>query len=325
MATSQNDTTINEEEGIKPVSANMDFSEAQQVICSVIPPLNPTFHKGQAGRVAIIGGSTEFTGATYFAAMTSLRTGCDLSYVICSSDSAPIIKSYSPELIVFPILDQTNALDEIVKSHLPKFHSIVIGPGLGRNERTFSTVGSLISTLKDRETPVVLDADILFFISKCPEIVRGYTKAILTPNVVEFDRLYSSVFRTESQPIGDDPKTAVEELARTLGHITILRKGSQDIISNGHHTFVGDEIGSPRRCGGQGDILAGSIGTFSHWSHNAFRDHSTISSPIYQRYSPTIIAALAGSMLTKRCARQQTTNITDLFVGRWHFGGVQYN
>ena len=227
--------------------------------------------------------------------------GADLSYVFCSSDSATVIKGYSPELIVLPCLDQPNALDEI-GVFLPRLHSLVIGPGLGRNDDVLSTVGSLISILKEKNIPIILDADALFFVSKCPEIVRGYTRAILTPNIVEFDRLYSSVFRTENKN-NEDPKSIVEELAKTLGNITIIRKGPEDIVSNGKHTFTCNEIGSPRRCGGQGDLLGGSMGIFSTWSHSAWKNSQLNQSPIYQKYSATIIAALGASMLTRRCAR----------------------
>lgn len=303
------DPTTGQESSTEPGSArdqasdgSNDFSEAQQVICSIIPSLSGSMHKGQAGRIGIIGGSKEYTGAPYFAAISALKCGADLSYVFCSSDSATVIKSYSPELIVLPTLDQASALEEI--SHfLPKLHALVIGPGLGRNDRTLSTIGSLISSVKEKDIPIVLDADALYFVSKCPEIVRGYTSAILTPNVAEFDRLYSSVFRTDAQQ-HNDPKAGVEELAKTLGHVTIVRKGPEDIISNGVSTLTCNEPGSPRRCGGQGDLLSGSMGTFTYWSHRAFKSSQlpTSASSIHH-YTATMVAALGASLLTRRCAR----------------------
>ena len=69
-----------------------------------VPILCKEMHKGQSGKVAVVGGSAEYTGAPYFAAMSSLRVGADLSYVLTTRDAAPVIKSYSPELIVLPIL-----------------------------------------------------------------------------------------------------------------------------------------------------------------------------------------------------------------------------
>lgn len=89
-----------------------------------VPPLNGSLHKGQSGRVGVLGGALEYvlhtcfsysnsalrrrrqsyTGAPFFASISALRVGADLSHVICSPTAAGAIKSYSPDLIVHPIL-----------------------------------------------------------------------------------------------------------------------------------------------------------------------------------------------------------------------------
>lgn len=46
----------------------------------------------------------------------------------------------------------------------------------------------------------------------------------------------------------------------------MLRKGEYDIISNGDVVYKLGVRGSPRRCGGQGDILAGCLGVALHWA-----------------------------------------------------------
>lgn len=114
-------------------SPEEEFSHLRQLVCSVIPSLSESSHKGQSGRIGVIGGSREYTGAPYFSAISSLKTGADLSYVFCTNDAATVIKSYSPELIVYPVLDSRDGLEEII-SHLPRLHALVIGPGLGRND-----------------------------------------------------------------------------------------------------------------------------------------------------------------------------------------------
>lgn len=78
-----------------------------------IPVLSNSLRKGESGRIGIIGGSLEYTGAPYFAAIAALRVGCDLVHVFCMKEAAPVIKSYSPELIVHPLLDSPNALEAI--------------------------------------------------------------------------------------------------------------------------------------------------------------------------------------------------------------------
>ena len=67
-----------------------------------------------------------YTGAPYFSAITALKTGADLVHVFCEREAGQVIKSYSPELIVHPVLDTEYVMEEI-DQWLPRFHCVVIG------------------------------------------------------------------------------------------------------------------------------------------------------------------------------------------------------
>lgn len=54
-------------------------------------------------------------------------------------------------------------------------------------------------------------------------------------------------------------------VSKELGDLVILQKGAQDIISNGTRTEIVDVESGLKRCGGQGDILSGTTGTFLAW------------------------------------------------------------
>ena len=58
------------------------------------------------GRIGILGGSQSFTGAPFYAALSSLKQGADLAYIFCEDQAAIPIKSYSPEPIVLPLLSE---------------------------------------------------------------------------------------------------------------------------------------------------------------------------------------------------------------------------
>lgn len=73
------------------------------VLTKVFPPLLPTSRKGDNGRIAVIGGSLEFTGAPFYSAISSLKVGGDLAHIFCSKSASLAIKSYSPEVIVHPV------------------------------------------------------------------------------------------------------------------------------------------------------------------------------------------------------------------------------
>ncbi|XP_063360503.1 ATP-dependent (S)-NAD(P)H-hydrate dehydratase [Cydia amplana] len=220
-----------------------------------IPKLDGGKHKGQAGRIGIVGGSLEYTGAPYFAGISALKVGADLVHIFCASSAASVIKSYSPELIVHPLLDHCNATAQI-SPWLERLHALVIGPGLGRETETFNVVSDLINIIKEKKIPLVIDADGLFLVTSKPEVIKDFSSpVILTPNKIEFERLCSSL-------------GGASEL-RTLGeNVTVFRKGEEDQVYSSlpEAEWKSNVYGSNRRCGGQGDILSGSIATFLNWT-----------------------------------------------------------
>ena len=126
----------------------------QQCVRGIVPKLTNNMHKGQCGRICVFGGCIMYTGAPYFSAISALKTGADLGlyflglllqiwklhyffryctyfylftvHVFCESEAGQVIKSYSPELIVHPVLDTEYVLEEI-DQWLPRFHCVVLG------------------------------------------------------------------------------------------------------------------------------------------------------------------------------------------------------
>ena len=133
---------------------------------------------------------------------------------------------------------------------------------------------------------VVLDADALWVVGQALELVRGYRRAVLTPNVVEFKRLCEQVGVGEEE--GEERAAAV---SRKLGGVVVLEKGAKDVIASdttGEEADLGasgiraedgegeerekvrevvevDVEGGLKRCGGQGDVLSGCVGTMLAW------------------------------------------------------------
>ena len=273
----------------------LSYNDYFELVHLIVPPLDAKKHKGQAGRIGIIGGSEEFTGAPYFAGMSALSTGADLVYVFCSSEASIPIKSYSPELIVYPVLDKLEAVD-FVSSLMPKLHSLVIGPGLGRKPQLKPVIKGIVEEAKLRNMPLVIDADGLDFVCNDFSLVRGYNHAILTPNEMEYQRLiksWSTAIKDEKK-LHDDSQSP--ELAKHLG-VTILTKGLADVITIGSHEVVCTEAGSGRRCGGQGDILSGALGLAYYWALQTFKNDAL------KNTSPSILACMFASVLTKRTNR----------------------
>lgn len=74
----------------------MKTKDLLPILKNSFPPLKYDSRKGENGRVGVIGGSFEFTGAPYYAAISSLKVGGDLAHIFCSKSASVAIKSYSP-------------------------------------------------------------------------------------------------------------------------------------------------------------------------------------------------------------------------------------
>ncbi|XP_025220514.1 ATP-dependent (S)-NAD(P)H-hydrate dehydratase isoform X4 [Theropithecus gelada] len=159
--------------------------------------------------------------------------------------------------------DSPSAVDEVEK-WLPRLHALVVGPGLGRDDALLRNVQGILEASKARDIPVVIDADGLWLVAQQPALIQGYQKAVLTPNHMEFSRLYDAVLRGPVD--SDDRHGSVLRLSQALGNVTVVQKGERDILSNGQQVLVCSQEGSSRRCGGQGDLLSGSLGVLVHWA-----------------------------------------------------------
>ena len=75
----------------------------QEAITKCVLPLTFQSHKGSSGRIGVLGGSAQYTGAPFYAGMASLKVGADLAFCFCADEASIPIKSYSPELVVIPV------------------------------------------------------------------------------------------------------------------------------------------------------------------------------------------------------------------------------
>ena len=82
-----------------------------------------------------------------------------------------------------------------------------------------------------------------------------------------------------------------------------MKKGYVDIISDGNRTVYNEMPGCLKRCGGIGDILTGTLGTFNYWCHNNAKnfEQKTNEQEVTQ---PTLIAAYAASAFVKDCSKR---------------------
>lgn len=203
------------------------------------------FHKGLAGRVAILAGSLAYPGAAVLAAMGALRAGAGYVVVFAPAAAVPTIAAKCPpEIIVRACEDAVEALD-------PAPDALVVGPGLGQPPALRGD--SLLQLLAIAPQPSVLDADVLNFLAA--EAYLGVLRAnhVLTPHPGEFHRLAP-----------DLAGLARESAARQfVGRCpaTLLLKGCRSLVAAAGEPLWCNSTGTPGMAtGGQGDVLSGVIG-----------------------------------------------------------------
>jgi hydroxyethylthiazole kinase-like uncharacterized protein yjeF len=209
---------------------------------------DPQGHKGDFGRVLVIGGGP-YTGAPALSAQAALRAGADLAFLAVPDEIADSVRGYSENLIVDGLVGT-----RLVPEHVPdllerasEVDVVVLGPGLGDADTTLAAVEQFLAEFDGR---AVVDADALQVV---PEVETDAT-LVCTPHQGELQQM--------GGPAAEDwaeRAEAVEDFASELGH-TLLVKGAHDVISDGDTTRV-NRTGNPgMTVGGTGDVLAGATG-----------------------------------------------------------------
>lgn len=207
-------------------------------------------HKGDYGKILILGGAVGYTGAPALAAKAAARSGAGLIFVGVPQSIYEIVASKLDEPMVFPLPDEDgklseNAMTEILQ-RLSLCDACLIGCGLGKSEGTYRVVKAV---LENARCPVVLDADGINVMQGHIDVLRKAKDLIVTPHDGEFARL---------SELTENRLRSVKELRKLTG-ATVLLKGYRTLICGKEGCFI-NRCGNPGMArGGSGDALAGII------------------------------------------------------------------
>jgi hydroxyethylthiazole kinase-like uncharacterized protein yjeF len=214
-------------------------------------------HKGDAGRVFVIGGGA-FSGAPALCALGALRAGADIVTIAAPRNVSDIIASFSPNLIVRALSSDKLMEDDIpVISNLIEKHDVVVmGMGLGTADETIHAVKKIVPLCRK----AVIDADALgpFLLTLL------HKNIIITPHAGEMKRVSGAAVPFHEQERVD----FIKNFAKSNG-VTVLLKGAVDIISDGVEFRANRTGNAGMTVGGTGDVLAGLTGALFA-KHDAF-------------------------------------------------------
>ena len=222
---------------------------AEQVF---LPARPENSHKGDYGRVLIVGGSVGYTGAPNLASAAAVRAGTGLVYLGVPEAIWAVCAVKNTEAMPFPL--PCDASGRLSAAALPLLRErwsgcgvLALGPGLGRSEDTAALTETAILEYPGR---LVLDADALWAAARDPEILRrARGSVVITPHAGEFRRLGGEITGNRN--------TDACAFAERFGCAVVL-KGSGTIIAfpEGESYILG--VGNPGMAkGGSGDVLTG--------------------------------------------------------------------
>jgi len=222
-------------------------------------------HKGDFGRLLVIGGSETFSGAPAYVALAALRTGVDLAYVAAPEKTAYAIASMSPDLITIKLEGTHLNVGNVsaLKTYIEAANAIALGPGLGLHSETREAVKAVIEAVEGAAKPLLLDADGLKAFAEFKKKLN--VPLVLTPHAGEY-----AILTGKKLPEGLKEKISeVQKTAAELGAIVLL-KGPVDIISD-EKRFKLNFTGNPgMTVGGTGDVLSGIVAAFLAQQNDPF-------------------------------------------------------
>lgn len=212
----------------------------------------PETHKGDYGKLLIVGGSVGYTGAPNLCAKAAVRSGAGLVYLGVPRGIWSICAVKNDEAMPFPLpCDDSGKLTadalSLLREYFARCGVLALGPGLGRSDGTAALTAALV-----REFPgkIVLDADALWAVSLAPDILReAQGEIVVTPHEGEFLRLGGS--------LSDGRERGAWDFAQRYGCVTVL-KGHRTILAHPAGRMYSIEAGNPGMAkGGSGDVLTG--------------------------------------------------------------------
>ncbi len=211
----------------------------------------PGGHKGTFGKVLVAAGSLGMCGAAYFAGGAAYAAGAGMVKICTAQENRQILQTLLPEALY------GTWEEESLKQGIEWCDAVVAGPGIGQGEDALCMLGYLLKAGRQKDLPMVLDADALNLLSAHPGSKDMlYEKCVYTPHMMELSRM-----------MGKDIQTLTEHPFRTVGEFaeaypgTLVWKDACTIIRCAQGEVYLNKSGNDGMAtAGSGDVLAGLLG-----------------------------------------------------------------
>ncbi len=234
----------------------------RDAISEILPPRVRTSHKGDYGKLLVVAGSRNMSGAALLSSRAALRSGAGL-VTLATVDRVADAAACRLEEATYLRLPETqdgeissNSMRELTQA-LHSATACLIGCGMSCSE---NTARILQSVLTYSTVPVIVDADGINCLSRNINIIRtAKAPVILTPHMGEFSRL---VQRPISEIVAD--RFGIASAFAREWNVTLVLKDYITVIATPDGSLFLNTAGNPGMArGGSGDVLSGIIGSLA--------------------------------------------------------------
>jgi len=238
--------------GFPPPDPSWPSAVTDAWLREVLPPFSAEMHKGDRGRILVVGGGEGMAGAAIFAAKAAARSGAGLVKIAAHEATVRAAQANNPDLMTV-----TTALDGRLEGPLAEAlewaDAVILGPGFGRGPARDAFARNVLAGVKGA---VLVDADgLVAFRGAADELgalLKGH-HALLTPHRGEFAGLFPDLAEAARR----DPFAAAGEAAARVG-AGVLLKGVPTVVGSPGVPPLVSAAGNPGLAtGGTGDVLSG--------------------------------------------------------------------
>lgn len=232
---------------------------SEEILSQIIHPRQTKSHKGDYGKVLIIGGAPQFSGAIIMAATACITSGAGLVTVATSKETRTPLLTRLPEAMVIDWQNQKKLTHSIAQTDV-----VLIGCGLAEDEAALAILKSCLKTITKQT--LIIDASAINLIAKNRELLKLLpANTILTPHQKELERL--SQIKINDQTIQN-----IQLFSDTTNTIIVAKSEKTTIFCPKKLSHYIDNGTPAMATGGMGDTLAGMIaGMIAQFKQNIFK------------------------------------------------------
>jgi len=227
-------------------------------IAGVIPVRLGPENKSHFGRLIVVAGSWQYSGAVLLAGQGALRAGAGIVYLAVPESLKPYLVGKLTEAILVGLPEEGGSIApgglKTLKELRPD--ALLLGPGLGRTAVAKSAV---LEILEGLDVPAIVDADGLWAIAGELDnlLKRRKSPLILTPHPGEM-ALFTGGNPAE---IDENRLRVAEDFVADRDNLVLVLKGGPTVIATKDITYLNPTGNPGMAVGGSGDVLAGVIGS----------------------------------------------------------------